>query len=93
MNLQVARKVQDSDINWTKISRQLEKKSRDDCRNFWANRVWASIGGHCQVDFEEEDEEELVRQIMQQGPERDSDIRFQEISNGHKEDSNRAKYH
>ena len=75
-----AKKLNYMSLEWTKIAKEMETKSKDDCRNLWFNQIYNTIAtGN---DFDDEEDEVLIRSITEQDPSTDAEINFEDIDNG-----------
>jgi len=80
INYDEAKKLDFVSLEWAKIAREMQSRSRDDCRNLWYNQVFNTIAtGN---DFTEEEDETLINDILEQDTIIESQINFDEITNG-----------
>jgi hypothetical protein len=60
INFKVAKEIDFTNLNWTKIARKMKTKSKDDCRNKWFLHIHNFISSTS--NYDENEDEELVRQ-------------------------------
>lgn len=60
LNYEVARKTDFSNINWTKIAKKIQTKSKDDCRNKWNTQILHTF--YSNSEYTEEEDENLIKQ-------------------------------
>lgn len=58
----MAKKTDFSNINWTKIAKKIQTKSKDDCRNKWNTQILHSF--YSKIEFTEEEDEDLIKQLI-----------------------------
>lgn len=86
----IAKTLDLTGIPWTKISKKIGTKSKDDCRNRWYNQVFNTI--HDREEYSVSDELALVKSIKKQEVDNEKDIDFSDIANDHSEDANRYRW-
>jgi len=60
LNYEAVRKTDFKNINWTKIAKKIQTKSKDDCRNKWYSQILNSF--YVGNEYTDEQDEDLVTQ-------------------------------
>jgi len=85
-----AKKLNYMSLEWTKIAKEMETKSKDDCRNLWFNQIYNTIASG--LDFDEDEDEVLIRSITEQDPTTDAEINYEDIDNGRSAKDNEIRW-
>jgi len=85
-----AKKLNYMSLEWTKIAKEMETKSKDDCRNLWFNQIYNTIASG--LDFNEDEDEVLIRSITEQDPTTDAEINYEDIDNGRSAKDNEIRW-
>jgi len=91
INYDEAKKMNYMSLEWTKIAKEMETKSKDDCRNLWFNQIYNTIATQA-GDFDDEEDEILIKEITEQGPDTEADINFADINNGRSAKDNEVRW-
>ena len=60
LNYEAVKKTDFKNINWTKIAKKIQTKSKDDCRNKWYSQILNSF--YVGNEYTDEQDENLVTQ-------------------------------
>ena len=90
IDFEVAKSIDYIGIPWTKISKKLETRSKDDCRNRWYLQIYNSIFE--KSSFSIRDDKKLFKAIKKQDIETEEEINFSKIKNGRTENENKYRW-
>jgi len=90
IDIEKAKTVDYTNLDWTNIASQMQTRSKDDCRNLWYSQIYNTISQAC--DFTPSEDEALVEAIGEQGVENEEELDFEKIENGKDKNENRARW-
>jgi len=91
INYEEAKKMNYMSLEWTKIAKEMETKSKDDCRNLWFNQIYNTIATRA-GDFDDEEDEILIKGVTEQDPRDEAEIDFEDIDNGRSAKDNEIRW-